>query len=332
MIVLWVSGLVGVLFLLAGLVMWGVARLVRRRVSFLKVVKWTGAVYLIFLPLLIFVGLPILSAYMIASAGTRPMDARLEIDPQTYGCPFESVDFAARDGIPLHGWWMQGEENLPAILLGHGLFRDRKEVVERACRLNRLGYTALVYDLRRHGGGRAGRISLGYQERLDVLGAYDLARARGEDRIVPLGVSMSATATLLALPELDGEVEAVIADSPFVSLEETIARHVHLFLGLPAFPFVPIFNAFLGYLADFPPEKLNVVPAVAESEQPILLIYGGGDPRMPAATAQEIFQAIPGDSGQMAVFPGAGHAAAWRVDPDRYIEVIVSFLDSVAAD
>ncbi len=333
MFVLIFSAVIAGLCLLVGLLAWLVRWIFRRRPSFVRTLKWTLAVYLVLLPLLLFVGLPLLSARLIAYSGTRPQDRTLEIDPASYGCEFETVRFPSRDGLQLEGWWMAGREDRPVFLLAHGLFRDRKEVVERACRFNQLGYGALAYDLRRHGGSPGPAVSLGYQERQDVLGAYDWERARSRTGIVLLGVSMGATASLLALEELPREdLLAVVADSPFASLDETVGRHVHLFLGMPEFPFVPIFGWYLSRLGEFPGSRLDAVAAVARVQDvPILLIYGAEDERMPADTANAVFEAIAGPDKELAVFPAARHAQAWKTDPQRYVRVVGDFLDRAAA-
>lgn len=322
------SGLLAALFLILGLLVWGVSRIFTRRLRLLRTLKWVLVSYLVFLPLSVFVGFPLLAAYLIAFSGTRPMDRELAIDPSSFGCSFEPVTFPSRDGLDLQGWWMPGQADQPLFVLGHGLFRDRKEVVERACRLNQLGYGTLVYDSRRHGASPGPAVSLGYLERLDVLGAYDFASRHESAGVVILGVSMSATASLLALPELREGVVAVIADSPFASLEETVERHVWLFLGLPSFPFVPVFDWYLGHLAGFAPGRLDTREAVRHDHGvPILLIYGGDDQRMPAETARAIFEAIPIPRKDLVFFPGAGHARAWNTDPQRYLQVIREFID-----
>ncbi len=329
MAILIFSAILAAVFLIVALLLWVLRWVIRRRVRLGRVLKWTAICYLGFLPLVIFVGFPLLSARLIAYSGTRPMDARLQIDPGTYGCSFENVSFRSRDGLKLQGWWLAGDEDKPVIVLAHGLFRDRKEVVERACQLNRLGHSALAYDLRRHGASQGEAVSLGYLERWDVLGAYDLARGRSKAGVVVLGVSMGATATLLALPDLGRDVLAVVADSPFASLDETVRRHVKLFLGLPGFPFTPIFNWYLGRLAGFPPARLNTVETVSSDRSiPILLIYGADDDRMPADTARQVYNAIPIPLKELVTFPGAGHAAAWKVDPKRYVSVIEDFLQT----
>ncbi len=327
MLVLTLLGGLAVLFLVIGFLCWLGLWIFRVRRVGRTVFKWTAVAFLIAAPTVLFVGLPLLASSLIANSGTRPMDLRLDLDPATFGCSFEEVTFPSRDGVSLSGWWMEGEPGLPAFALTHGLFRDRKEVVERACRLNQLGFGALALDLRRHGKSGGKSVSMGYLERLDVLGASDWLKGKSGTGIVPLGVSMGASATLEAGPEFGPEVVAIVADSPFLSLRETVDRHVGLFVGLPAFPFANVFIWNLTRINGFQADQLNAAEAVARMRPiPTLLIYGADDNRMPAATAEAVFQAIPHAKKELVFFEGAGHGAAWRSDPDRYLRVIVDFL------
>src|ERR1700716_636815 len=100
----------------------------------------------------------------------------------------------------------------------------------------KLGYGALLYDQRNHGASGPARVTLGYNERLDVEAAvgYLLKDVHTTDKIVSFGISMGATAALLAASETP-EIAAVISDSSFLSFNDTVDHHVNGFLRLPAF-------------------------------------------------------------------------------------------------
>ncbi len=327
MVVLTLCGLLALAVALIGLLVWVVLRLFRIKKG-RKTVKVALVAYLVAAPVAVFLGLPLFASSMIAQAGTRPMDLRLDVNPATFGRQFEEVEFPSRDEVRLAGWWMPGQTGAPAFILCHGLFRDRKEVVERACRLNELGFAALAFDLRRHGSSEGPAVTMGYMERLDVLGAEDFARAHGATQIIALGVSMGASATIEAGPDFGEDVRAIVADSPFLSLRETVNRHVGLFLGLPAFPFANVFNWNLARIGHFQASQLDAAVALGRMRKiPMLLIYGKDDNRMPAATAEAVFAAIPHSMKEIVFFEGATHGAAFRSDPEKYIQTVVSFLD-----
>ncbi|MGH9338922.1 MAG: alpha/beta hydrolase [Acidobacteriota bacterium] len=328
MLILFTVFVVAGLFALVGFLVWLTARLLRKPVRGRALLKSTGIAFLLFLPLLFFLISPLLLASLIANASTRPQDRELTATPADYGREYRDVQFPSRDGLTLSGWYLEGEDKRFAVILCHGLFRNRQEVLERACALNRSGYPALLFDFRSHGESEPKYVSLGYQERLDVLGACDfLRKTEKEDHPVLFGVSMGAVAAIHAAAELQSRPSAIIADSPFASLDETVARHVTLFLGLPAFPFANVFIWNLTRMSGFDGTRLNTEQALRGLQPvPILLLYGEHDPRMPESMARQLFKAIPHQSKQLVFLEGAGHAP-YTSDPDRYLKTVLKFLD-----
>lgn len=331
--ILIISASVGLVFALAGFLIWIILFIFRVRGHGRTIFRRSLAAYLVALPLFLFFFLPLLLSYLLSSASTRPDERNLTSNPNTFGRPYESVRFQSRDGVQLAGWLLPGRPAQPALIFSHGLFRNRNEVLERCARLNSMGWTTLLYDFRSHGKSGPARITLGYRERLDVLGAVDFVRqAAGRERVIVAGVSMGAVAGLLAAGEDPSRIGGVIADSAFISLKSTIRRHTSLMLGLPPFPFVELFNWNLSRLGDFPPEQLNVLEALPQLETvPILLIYGSEDRRMPPEVARELYQEIPGPS-ELLMVAGAGHGEAFEVRPDLYVDTVTRFFGEVAAE
>ncbi len=278
----------------------------------------------------VFVGCPYALAHLITSAGTRPMDLRITTTPKDFGVAFESVSFPAEDGVPISGWYLEGGETDLAVAVGHGLFRSRQEVLDRAVFFAESGVDTLVFDFRRHGESEGERISLGYQERLDFDGAVDVLRQRRPDgKLVLYGVSMGAVAALLSAAETP-EVEAVIIDSPFLSIDQTVSHHVKLIFGLPRFPFASTLLFFLEMRGGFDSEDFDLEQAVRRlGGRPVLIIAGGQDQRMPVDVSRRLYEASESSSSRFEVFPSARHGAAYRTDRDRYEQLLTSFLDSV---
>src|SRR5215831_19204666 len=110
-------------------------------------------------------------AALVTSAGTRPMDRNLTKTPADFGEAFKDVEFLTSDGVKISGWLVPGGDKQATIVFSHGLFRSRRELLERAMDLRKLGYSALLYDSRNHGASGHARVSLGYNERLDVEAA-----------------------------------------------------------------------------------------------------------------------------------------------------------------
>jgi alpha-beta hydrolase superfamily lysophospholipase len=317
----------GILIVLFAGLTWIVSRLLKRRWG-RRIVRFSLYSFLGIWPVVTFLLIPFLFALLISGAGTRPQDVRLKLDPGEFGCHFEEVVFKSGDGIDLAGWWMEGDPEKTALVIAHGLFRDRKEVTGRGCRFRQLGHSVLVYDLRGHGKSGPGPITMGYQERFDVLGAVRFVRENQSSALAVMGISMGAAASLMAVSEMTEAPMAIIADSSFASLRDTVRRHARLFVGIPGFPFADVFVWQLTRLGGFSADAFDLPLVFKKSENwpPTLLIYGSEDERMPAETARSLFQALPTPHKKLVFFEQANHGDAWEADADRYLSTITNFL------
>lgn len=160
-------------------------------------------------------------ADMIVKPGISPVVG----DPGEMGLDFTEVRFPARDGVELSGWHLRGAGN-GIVLMSHfgvaasrtgytpegrGLVKPyggRVRFLEVAANLVGAGYDVLMYDLRNHGASAAGAcgwVTGGVEERLDVLGAVELAAdLSGEGPIGLLSYCMGANATTYAFAEEGG--------------------------------------------------------------------------------------------------------------------------------
>ena len=244
----------------------------------------------------------------------------------------EEVYFPSRDGLRLHGLYLAGRADLPALLLCHGYYRSLAEPFSLGCELNRLGYHVLLFDFRGCGlsGGRF--TTLGYREVADVLGAADYLHERlGRRPLGVLGISMGAVAALRAAPDCP-TIAAIVADSAYADLKDTIRHKTTETLRLP-------FLVGLGWASIRIGERLSrgnvaavrAVDAVARfAPRPLLLIHGERDDYLPPDNAQRLFEAA-GELKELWLAPGSGHATA-RLDHGReYVERVHAFFQRYLA-
>ena len=301
----------------------------KRRLAF-RILKW-GLLSLVLLCLaIVFFVAPYWMAHFIMTFGTRPMDLELTSTPADFDIPFEEVSFMSSDGVPLKGWYLGGGDRSASIVCAHGLFRSRREVLDRGVLLRRAGFNVLLLDSRRHGESGGERVTLGFKERFDVQGGVRFLQNRNpDDRMLLFGVSMGGAASLLAAAETP-EVMLVIADSSFLSLEHTITHHLELFFGLPPFPLGEELMFFIERGAGFRKEEFDLEQAVAKiSDRPILFIAGSDDQRMPIELQRRLYRAARSPMSELVIIDGATHGAAYRTEPDTYREVLLEFLSRV---
>jgi pimeloyl-ACP methyl ester carboxylesterase len=295
-----------------------------------RFLKWGFLSLLALVLVLVFLVAPYWLARFVTTFGTRPMDLELTTTPADLEVEFENVSFQSADGIPLKGWYLGGGNRGGSVACGHGLFRSRREVMERCVFLRKAGFNVLLFDFRRHGESEGDITTLGFKERLDMEGAVAFLRDRASgDRVFLLGVSMGAAAALLAAAETP-EVSAVVADSSFLSFEHTVVHHLDLIFGLPRFPLGDEIVYFIERRAGFWREDFDLEKAVARiGDRPLLIIAGSDDRRMPVELQKRLYRGARGPSNQFIVIDGATHGAAYREDPETYQRVVLSFLEGV---
>ncbi len=251
--------------------------------------------------------------------------------PATYHVAYQDIEFPAKDGVPLKGWFVPADHPKGTVVFVHGLNRTRVEMLREGMFVHGLGYNALLFD-ERHAGASGGNLtSLGYYERFDVEGA--VAKALSFDPkahpVIVWGVSMGAGAALMAARETP-QVDAVISDSTFLTLRDTTYHHLKLFLHLPKFSTAMTTLWFFELRTHFNVDDFDLRKAVKEiGNRPILFVCGGNDDRMPPYIARELYQLAENDSKMFLEVPGARHGEAFRTHPKMYEAAVTKFFDRV---
>lgn len=273
-----------------------------------------------------FIGIP----YGISSLYTGGLGRRSFQDtPEIYDVAFEDITLTAADGMNLQGWYIPNSEADGTVIFCHGLFNQRSEMLEQAIFMNGQGYRALLFDFRNHGKSDGSYTSFGYHERQDVVAALDYVKqTRAETGpIILWGISMGGANSLLTAAE-QPDVSAVIAESSFYSVSETLRHDLTRMFRLPVTPFAWLVEFVTEMRLGISIQDLNVGEAAARIQDcPVLLIGGTADERMPIRNNERLFKVIPGEMKDQWVVEGAGHADIWKTAKDEYKARVVSFLN-----
>ena len=110
-----------------------------------RILKRVVITLIILVLILLFGVIPWGLAVLVTNAKTRPMDRNLTGSPAFYGATCKDVEFQTADGVKLSGWLVPGGAKHATIVYSHGLFRSRRELLDRAMELWRQGYGALTH-------------------------------------------------------------------------------------------------------------------------------------------------------------------------------------------
>jgi alpha-beta hydrolase superfamily lysophospholipase len=252
-------------------------------------------------------------------------------DPADHGLAYEDVEFTARDGIRLRGWFIPADSAGIArgtVVFCHGHAGSMDPDIQYAPWFHQAGYNVLMFDFRGHGRSDGQWVSMGALERLDLLGAVDYLRGRGIERVGVLGFSMGGVVAMSTTPHSEA-ISAVISDGGFARLERAVAAGARQ-RGLPAF-LAPLFGRVVVWLAG-----LRLAMYLAEADpirwvdkiapRALFIIHGGQDPYISVEEARQLYQRA-GEPKELWVVPEAQHRQVDVHRPEEYRQRVLCFFD-----
>jgi fermentation-respiration switch protein FrsA (DUF1100 family) len=260
----------------------------------------------------------------------HPPRERVYQTPAHLGLAYQDVAFSASDGVQLTGWFIPSRDSQAAVILGHGFSRSRQEMLQVAAMLSRNCYNVLAFDWRAHGESGGERTTFGYKEVDDMAAALEFVAGRPEvdpERIGVLGNSMGGVIAIRAAAVLP-QLKAVVSDSPFPSLQDSIEVGMRRRGPLGVWPLRPLAQ-FLGVRTiGVDPDLVRPIDDIDDiSPRPVLIIHGGLDELVPADTGERLYAAASAPKLLWYV-PDAAHVKLSAQYPDEYEENVVAFFDA----
>ncbi|MDF2961138.1 MAG: alpha/beta hydrolase [Paenibacillus sp.] len=271
-----------------------ITRAPRRRGTRTKKGLWTLTVIL----LLLAAGSVIMATY-VGWKLTHPVHKALADSPDKHGLTFQAVEFVSRNkDVNLKGWFIPASDpSAPAkmnIIFAHGYRENRLQTGAEALKLAKelvtQGYNVLMFDFRNSGESGGDLTTVGYLEKLDLLGAVDWTRAHHPGKIALHGFSMGGTTSLLAAAE-DPQIAGVVADSPFNHLTRYLEDNLPVWSHLPDFPFTPLILGILPPLTGIVTDQVDGLAAVDRIyPRPVLFIHSAEDRSIPYRNSESMWE------------------------------------------
>lgn len=287
--------------------------------SFRRALRWFFAVVGLLIALV--GGIAAYFARLMIAPPRRPLWA----NPGDLTLNYEDVQFPARDGVRLAGWFIPAPADSTrkgaTIIITHGwlwsrlgtlpdslfanLIRSKPvDLLRLAYALHRDGYHVLMYDARNHGeSAEAPPVSFGPEEAKDLLGALAYLNGRSgvdPERIGVIGFSMGANALLYALPQTN-QIQAAVAVQP-TTVAPFSQRLAHDLLGLLGQILLPVVELLyqaaggLHWRANQPS-----FAAAGAGQTPIFFIQGNGDRWGDVEDVARMAKAAPNGRGPLFV-------------------------------
>ena len=210
--------------------------------------------------------------------------------PADAGMRFEDVQFPARDGHTLRGWWLPApESDAPVMLYFHGNAGTREDRLEILQGMVAAGISVFIFDYRGYGGssGRPSEAGL----KLDGEAAFDWVKkhTRGGP-VFLLGHSLGAA--VAAQTALTRKSAGLILESAFTSVPEMAPRTL------------PFPQAVLRILVK---TKFNNRAALKQYKGPLLILHGDMDEVVPFWMGGALFEEAISVEKRFQVIAGGHH-------------------------
>ena len=248
--------------------------------------------------------------------------------------PYEDLYLTSFDGLRLHARFYKNGDGRRTLLLSHGFRSSGRGDFAAVLPLyyETLGCSLLVLDHRAHGESEGRYITYGIRERFDVRdwARYLTDRAGGDVQIVLDGISMGATAVLMACgTELPDTVTGVIADCGFTSPWDIFSHILHGTFHLGDFPILYLVGHMARRRAHFGFREATTVRAVENWTKPALFIHGTVDDFVPPAMTEAAYAACPAADKTLILVEGAMHGCSYLRDRARCESALRQFFAKV---
>ncbi|MGX7200823.1 hypothetical protein BCR22_06565 [Enterococcus plantarum] len=252
-------------------------------------------------------------------------------------------DEPTQSNLTLHAYYVDNQSDKTAVVQ-HGYRSNPKQIMLEAEFLYELGYNVLIPDARSHGKSEGRYITFGAYERNDINAWINQElEEKPKQKFLLFGVSMGAATVMMSQETPHPNVEAIIEDCGYYSIEQQ-ARDVMRLL-TSKLQYIPLVNQIDWYnceneLIDTlnnqyvkPILKIDLfsispLDAVAKSNVPKLFIHGTADWFIPPVAKDKLYANAFGYKEQLAI-PEAGHGVNLKVGDTLYKEKVRSFLATV---
>ena len=258
----------------------------------------------------------------------NPANERYRSLAQSTLTGYQQITLTTQDGVKLSAWYLPSQ-NGAAIILLHGYKADHAQMFPVAAMLVRYGYGVILPDLRGHGQSEGEEITFGYNERRDVQAVYQHLITQPKvdaERIGVLGNSMGSAIAILYAAENPG-IKAVVAQSPYTSLDDMVATNIKRLVNLPPFPLAPMILFFAERKAGFQAEALAPLRHIRQiSPRPVLIMTGGKDTWANPEGGRQLYAAA-GEPRELWFDPELSHLEFQEKRADEFEQRVVAFFD-----
>ena len=190
-----------------------------------------------------------------------------------------------------------------------------------------MGYNVITPSLRGHADSEEEFITMGRNDRLDVIDWINyIVKMHPDCKIILHGVSMGAATTMMTVgEELPENVKLAIEDCGYTNVWD-IMKHKMSQMKIPEFPFLYSSNDVNRRKAKFGFKEASCTEQLKKCKIPMLFIHGENDDFVPYSMLDPVFDACPSPKEKLSV-PDAPHARSVCAHPELYWPAVTNFIN-----
>ncbi|MFP3873392.1 MAG: alpha/beta hydrolase [Thiohalophilus sp.] len=226
--------------------------------------------------------------------------------PADIDLAYKDVDLQTRDGVNLHGWWVEHPQPRGTILFFHGNAGNISHRLQTLRLFHELGYRSLIIDYRGYGqsGGKPSEPGL-YADAEAAWRYLRETRQLAPGEIILSGRSLGAAVALYLAEQ--HPPRALILESAFTSVPDMAAVH---------YGWLPV-----RWLSRY---QFDNRQRIAGLDCPVLIVHAREDEIAPYTQGRELYRLAPQPKQWLALT--GGHNDAQLNDYQTYTRGLQAFL------
>ena len=242
---------------------------------------------------IVITGLVLLSRNQAINLTHNPKADRLPLtfSPSDLGLEYKDVTVVNDIGQILHGWYIP-PKNGAVIMLLHGYKSNRGELGKLGEFLVHHDYGVLFISMRSNDINDGELITFGLKEMPDLDAWYEAIKDKKE--VKHIGMFGNSLGGYLAIQYAasNKNIEAVITQSAFSSMKDTLDTSIKFFTGLPPVLFSPLIEFWADREIDGKLEDVNAKKWIGRiSQRPIFIMQGGADKIISPESGEWLYEA-----------------------------------------
>jgi alpha-beta hydrolase superfamily lysophospholipase len=236
--------------------------------------------------------------------------------------PYQQVILESHKQI--EGWYIPADSAKGTVLICHGFSGNKATMLDKAEVFHELGYNTFLIDFMGSGGSEGNQTTIGFFEAQQVCSAFRYVKAQTQQPVILFGTSMGAAAIMKAVRDSSVQVDALILECPFGTMQETVEARFHN-MHVPAFPMASLLVFWGGVQNGFNAFSHNPADYAKHIKVPTLLMYGEKDLNVSRGETDRIYANLAGFK-QLKLYPKAGHENYLKKYKEQWTQDVGGFL------